>query len=154
MELGFEDAGDCGGAALPLLCLRLESFATSRGKAVVLGAAIVFGGAPIRLHVTGAFHAAESREERTGVYSKDAAADLLDAESNTVAVHGLERECFENQHFERALDEFAIGVGFGHFGSPLDNLEYPAYEASVDCQEESDRDARQVDCGSGNLSGM
>src|SRR4051812_43258846 len=113
-SLGFENAGDCGGAALPLLGFSRECFAAFGCEAVVLGAAIVFSGAPFGFDVTGAFHAAECREERAGIDAEDAAADLLDTKSHSVAVHGLEGESFQDQHLERALDQVAVCVGFRH----------------------------------------
>jgi len=129
---GFEDAGDGGELASPLLGLFLESFAAAVGEEVVLGAAIVFAGSPLRLDAGGALEAGEGGEEGAGVDAEDAVADLLDAQGDTVAVHGLEGEGFEDEHFEGSLDEVAGLVGHGAF--PLDGLE--VQEVPLDCQEE------------------
>jgi len=90
-----------------LLGFFLEGLSAAVGEEVILGAAIVFGGAPLGLDAAGALEASEGGEERAGVDAEDAVADLLDAEGDAVAVHGLEREGFEDEHFEGSLDEVA-----------------------------------------------
>lgn len=112
--LRFKNARDCGGAAFPLLGFGCECFATPGREAIVLGASIVLCGAPLGLHVAGAFHAAKRREQGTCVHAEDAAADLLYAKSDTVAVHGLEGQGLQDQHFQRALNEVAVCVWFDH----------------------------------------
>ena len=101
---GFENAGDGGELAAPLLGLFFEGFSAAVGEEVVLGAAIVFGGTPLGLDAAGALEASEGGEEGAGVDAEDAVAGLLDAEGDAVAVHGLKGEGFEDQHFEGSLD--------------------------------------------------
>jgi hypothetical protein len=45
----------------------------------------------------------ESREERPGTYLKHPSADLLDAQPDSVSVHRLQRQRFQDQHVPRAL---------------------------------------------------
>jgi hypothetical protein len=110
---GFEDAGDGGELAAPLLGLFLEGLAAAFGEEVVLGAAIVFAGSPLGLDAGGALEAGEGGEEGAGVYAEDAVAGLLDAQGDAVAVHGLEGEGLEDEHLECSLDEVAGFVGHG-----------------------------------------
>jgi hypothetical protein len=50
--------------------------------------------------------------------------NLADALRNSVAMHGLERDDFENQHVERTLQQ--VGFFYRHF-SLLDNRHTRAY---------------------------
>jgi hypothetical protein len=114
---GFEDAGDGGELAAPLVGFFFEGLAAAVGEEVVLGAAIVLGGTPLGLDAGGAFEAGEGGEERAGVDAEDAVADLLDPQGDAIAVHGLEGEGFEDQHFECSLNEIAGFVGHGRLSS-------------------------------------
>src|SRR5580700_2267073 len=108
---GFENAVDGGGLAAPLLAFFAEGFAAAFGEHVIAGAAIVFRGAPLAFDAAGALHAAERGQKRAGIDAENAAADLLDAESDAVAVHGLEVEGLEDQHFQGPLNKVAGGIG-------------------------------------------
>lgn len=114
LRSGFEDAVDGGGLAAPLLAFFAKSFAAGGGELVVAGAAVVFSGAPLGGDAASALHAAEGGKEGAGIDAEGAVADLLDAQGDAVAMHGLEGEGFEDEHFEGALDE--VTGFFGHAG--------------------------------------
>ena len=82
--------------------------------------------------------ALKRNEQRAGVDAENALAHLLDANGDAIAVHGLEREGFENQHVESALDEIGGIVGrlIRHRGLPPYGQE-EEYTSPSDCQEES-----------------
>src|SRR5580700_7741433 len=103
----FENARYGSGLALPFLGFRGQSFAAGRGQLVILCAAIVFRGAPLGLYAARALHPAERRKQRSGIDAKDAIADLLNAQRNAPAVHGLENQSLQDQHLKRSLHQVA-----------------------------------------------
>src|SRR5207248_8421904 len=71
---------------------------------------------------------------RACVDAEDAVAHLFEADSNAVAMHGLERQRFQNEHVQSALDEITWLVCHGSV--PPEGQE-EAYASPPDCQEES-----------------
>src|SRR6185437_6306019 len=108
--------------------------AAAAGEGVVLRAAVVLGGAPFAFDEAIAIEAAKGREQRAGVHAEDAAADLLDAEGDAVAMERLEGERLEDQHVECALDE--IGCRIGHCVCSSGWSRGAGYAGALDCQEE------------------
>src|SRR5579862_1301037 len=104
---GFEDAGDGGDLAMPLLRFGLQSFASFRSQQIVPGTAVVLCGSPLGFDVSGTFHAAERREQGTGIHAENAAADLLDAQGYSIAVHRLKSQGLEDEHLKGALHKLA-----------------------------------------------
>src|SRR5580700_942655 len=84
----LQDQCNGGGHLLPVRHFPFELLAASFREGVEPGEAI------------------ERGVERTLLDLQDVARGLLDALGNAPAVHGLERECFENQKSEGALQDF------------------------------------------------
>ena len=63
----------------------------------------------------------ETQQIRNPRSRENAAARLLDAHSDPVAVHRLKCEGFQNEHVQRALDQ--IGAILGHPFAPLEAQE-------------------------------
>ena len=102
----LQDQCDGGRHLLPVRHLPFELLAAGFGQGVELGAAILFRGAPLCADPFLAFQAIERRVERTLLDLQDVARDLLDALGDAPAVHGFERQSFQDQKIERALQDF------------------------------------------------
>ena len=94
------------GHLLPVRQFFFELLAAGFREGVKLGAAIIFGGAPFRADPFLAFQAIERGIERALLDLQDVARDLLDALGDAPAVHRFERESFQDQQIERALQNF------------------------------------------------
>ncbi len=89
------------------------------GEAIVAGAAAVFRFAPCAGDPALLLQAVQGGKERAGLDAEDAAGGLLDPAGDAEAVHGFEREGFQDQQGEGALQQ--VGLGRGHGGSPIDS---------------------------------
>src|SRR5580693_8151901 len=105
---GFENAVDGRDLTAPLPALLLESFSAPLGQGVIFGTAIVFSSAPLGFDPSHAHHAAQRGQKRSGIDAKDAIADLLDPQSDAVAVHRLQGERLLNEHFQCSLDHVPV----------------------------------------------
>jgi hypothetical protein len=114
---GFENSADGGELTGPFASFVFQGFFASVGEDVVFGAAIVFGGAPFAVDPAGALEAEERGAEGAGVDLEDAFTDLIDADGDAVAVHGFERESFEDEHVESSLDDGGGFIGHGERSS-------------------------------------
>jgi len=80
------------------------------GESIEARAAVVLRGAPRRFEPTSFDEAMERGIERSLVDFQDAAGDLLDPLADPPAVHGLERDGFEDQEIEGPLEDVGIGL--------------------------------------------
>jgi len=103
---GFENLGYGDRQGFPGVLLGRELPMPAFGQFVVLGAAIVVGGAPVRLDPSAALEAVEGRIERSLLDAEDLFGDLLDALGDGPAVLRAERERAEDEEVERALRKF------------------------------------------------
>src|SRR5437867_605323 len=85
--LCLEKSRDRGSASPPVARVRLELGGALPGQRVVLAAPAVFGGPPFRIEEPAALEALKREHERPRVDAEHALADLLDALSDTKAVH-------------------------------------------------------------------
>jgi hypothetical protein len=96
---------DRGCEPLPQCGFLLELFLPGPGEGVVLGATVLLGHAPLRLDPRLILEALQRRVERALLNQQNVVRQLADAARDRPAVQRLERERFENQEVERALDE-------------------------------------------------
>src|SRR5207248_726245 len=122
LSLRFQDKSHGGGEALPLLDFVAKRLASLFGKAVVTRAAIVLGGLPVALDPAAMLESLEGWVERALIDLEAALGDLLDAESDSPPVHGLQGERFQDEE----VDAPSEGVRFlrvfrcGHRASSLE----------------------------------
>ena len=86
-------------------CLALELFAPERLQNVILSAPIVRSVPPFALEPAGPFQPAECRKQRSRIHLEDAFTDLLDTHADTISMHRLQLQCFQDQHVQRALNQ-------------------------------------------------
>ena len=82
----------------------------SRGQLVVLRPAVVLGRLPLAGDQPVALQTPQGGEQRSGVHLKHAFADLLEAYTDAVPVHRLERERLQDEHVQGALHQVALFV--------------------------------------------
>jgi len=84
-----------------------QLFPARLGEDVVLGAPVIRGGAPVGFDEALPLQAAEGGKQRAGVDLENAAADLLDAQADAIAVQWLQRQGLQDEHVERALNQLS-----------------------------------------------
>src|SRR4030095_2249144 len=90
---------------------------------VVLGAAIVVGGAPARFDPAAPLEPVQGRVERSLSNVQRGAGDLMQPLGNRPPMLGPERHGLEDQQVERALRQ--IDAVIGHDGSPRASTKKP-----------------------------
>jgi len=100
-----EDGADDAGHAVPLVGFGGEASAALSGEGVVPGAAVVLALAPLTAEVAFVFEPVEGGIERALLDDELLARDLLNAEEDAVAVELAERDGFEDEKVEGALEE-------------------------------------------------
>src|SRR5687768_12460791 len=115
--LGSEDETDRADEAVPGGELLSQRPPSGGGEPVVLGAAAVLGGAPLRVDPAALLEPDEGGVDGTLAYLERVLRELLDAVSETPSVHRRERERLENEQVEGALQDLFIAGGFGQAAS-------------------------------------
>src|SRR6266566_178200 len=105
LRLRFEDSRNGSRLSCPFARFALELFSAEYRQRVVLRAPVVLRRPPFALEPARPFEPAECRKERPWVHLKHAFADLPDAKSNAVAVHGFQPQRFQDEHVQRALHQ-------------------------------------------------
>src|SRR5437660_10612646 len=105
LRLHFENSRDGRSLPRPFAGLALELFPTLRRQQVIFRPPVIFCVSPFAHEPSSPLQPAECREKRSWIHLEDAFADLLDAHGNSVAVHGFELQCFQDQQLQRALDQ-------------------------------------------------
>src|SRR5262245_39759013 len=100
-----ENAGDQRGHAVPLLCLGMELTPTGCGQPIELCFALIFGFAPLTRDQSLMFQPVQGWVQRSLLDLQRVAGDLLDTKQNPVAMQWAQRDSFENQHVESALQQ-------------------------------------------------
>src|ERR1700687_1776246 len=113
----FENLCHGGSQLAPRAFFRCELFAPSRSQLVVLGAAVVLGGAPVGLDPAASLKAMQGRIERALLNLHDVTRNLLQALGNGPAVARAESESFQNEEIESALRK--LDAFRGHVDLPL-----------------------------------
>src|SRR5882762_6639289 len=88
---------------LPVRSLQLQLFPAASGKPVILGLPVIVRIAPLCVDPASLLQPVQCRIQRALLYLQHVLGDLLDAQRNAPAVHGLERQGFQNEQVERAL---------------------------------------------------
>src|SRR4030095_9162453 len=84
---------------------------SGRSQRIVLGAAVVFGGAPLRPDPAHLLEFQQSGIDRALIEFKQIATHLCDSTGNSVAVQRSERrERFENEKSQRPGKDFMLAV--------------------------------------------
>src|SRR6185437_2099638 len=104
----LQDGFDGGDIATPAGGLRTKGSPARGGEAVVLGLAVVLGGAPLTVDPALDFEALQGGVERALVHVQDAGRKLLDPLADAPAMHGLEREGLEDQKLEGAAEDVVL----------------------------------------------
>src|SRR5207249_127712 len=94
--------------AIPLLSLGVELTAASRGQPIELGFTIVIGFAPLTGNQTLVFQPVERWIQRSLLDLQLLTGDLLCAKQNPVAMQRAERDGFEDQHVQSALQQIDL----------------------------------------------
>src|SRR6266446_788596 len=102
---GAQNLGDGGGELAPGAFFAFELFAACGGEVVILGAAIVFGGAPAGFDPAATFEAMQRGIEGALLNLQNVLGGLLDALGDGPAVLRLESKGFEDEEIEGALGE-------------------------------------------------
>jgi hypothetical protein len=110
LRSGIEDAGDDVGHAIPFIGFGKEAALARGGEPVIFGFSIVFRFTPFAGDPTLVFEAVERRVEGTLLDFETVFGNLLDAKKNTVAMKRAERNGFEDEHIEGALQKFELFV--------------------------------------------
>src|SRR6202789_572198 len=117
----FQRLGDRERNAIPAPGFEFELFTSGLGKAIKLGAAVIFGIAPEGRDPALFLHAVQRGEERAGLNDEGTAGDLLNPAGNSEAMHFAGDQGFQNQHVEGALQQ-SSGFGIQVMSSPIENL--------------------------------
>jgi len=107
----FDHEVDGGGQAIPIGRFLFELRTAGGGQRVELGLSSGFGLRPFGFDPGFLLEAVQSRVERALLNLKDFLRDLLDAFGDGPAMFGFERNGFEDEKVESALDEI---VRFAH----------------------------------------
>jgi hypothetical protein len=107
--LRAHDATDGQARALPGRAFRLELLPAGRRQPVVPRAASGVGGAPLRGDPSAPEQALQGGVEGARLHVEDVARQLRDALADAPAMHGPQIERLQDQHVERALQEY-LGV--------------------------------------------
>lgn len=109
--------------------LFLELAPPRLGEAIVFGAPAILRLTPVGTQPSRLFHAVQRRKQRPRLHLERAAGNLPDTARNSQAMHRLERENFQDQNVERALQK-ARGRGGG---SSRTDILYEEYAAAKLC---------------------
>jgi hypothetical protein len=101
-------------------------------QGVILCSSAILRGFPFALDQPGALQPLKGHEQGTRIDAENSLAHLFEPDGNAVPVHGFERQRFENEHVQSALDDIARLVR--HKRLPPDQEE--EYAPPTDCQEE------------------
>src|SRR3989440_538188 len=107
LRLRLENPRDGRCLSRPFAGLALELFAPERLQNVILSAPIVRSVPPFALEPAGPFQPAECRKQRSRIHLEDAFTDLLDTHGDTISMHRLQLQCFQDQRVQRALNRVA-----------------------------------------------
>src|ERR1043166_7668159 len=115
--LGREDEPDRADESVPGRELLSQRASSGGGEPVVLRAPAVLGDAPLRIDPAPLLEPDERRVDGALPYLQRVLGELLDAVGESPSVHRRERERFEDDQVERALQNLFIGGGLGHGAS-------------------------------------
>src|SRR5215510_823153 len=101
---------------LPLRTLSGELFAAGARDGVVARLAVVLGGVPLGRNPSARDEAVQRRVERALVHTQQPVGAALDQLGDAPTVHGAQLENLEDEHLERAFNDFDAAV-LGH-GAP------------------------------------
>jgi len=130
----LQDSGDCRHLPSPFSCFAIEPRSSLVCQDVVLCAPIVFRGFPFTFDEPGSLQPLKGDKQRTCIEAENALAHLFEPDGDPIPVRGFERQRFQNEHVQSALDE--ITRLFRHKPVPLEPQE-EEYAPPTECQEES-----------------
>src|SRR5437660_1104970 len=132
----LQDSGDRRHLPSPFSRFAVEPLSSLLGQGVVLCAPAVLGRFPFALDQSIPLQPLKSDKQRTCIESENALAHLFEPHGDPISVHGFERQRFQNEHVQRALDEITGLVP--HRRLPPEN-QVEEYTSPTDCQEEKPR---------------
>src|SRR5215471_14159940 len=113
-----QHAGDRRGQAIPVRALLVELRATETRERIEARVAAGVGRRPRRAKPAALLETMQRRVERSLLYLHDVAGHLLQPPRDGVAVDRTERDDFQDQHVERALQDVGFR-GVGHHTKTL-----------------------------------
>ena len=131
---GLQDSGDRRHLPSPFSCFAAEPLSPLVGEDVILCAPAILGGFPFASDQPRSLQPLKGDKQRTCIEAENALAHLFEPDGDPISVHGFERQRFQNEHVQSALDE--ITRLFRHKPVPLEPQE-EEYAPPTECQEES-----------------
>src|SRR5437667_6163725 len=132
----LQDSGDRRHLPSPFSCFAVEPLSPLLCQGVILCAPAVLGGFPFASDQPISLQPLKGHKQRTCIESENAFAHLFEPHSDPISVHGFERQRFQNEHVQSALDEITGLVP--HRRLPPEN-QVEGYTSPTDCQEEKAR---------------
>ena len=105
---------------------------------IILCAPAILGGLPFTLDQSISLQPLKGDEQRTCIEAENALAHLFEPDGDPISVHGLERQRFQNEHVQSALNEITRLVPHRRIPPEVQEEEYTS---PTDCQEEEKRDS-------------
>src|SRR5437016_3533047 len=140
----LQDSGDRRHLPPPFSCFAVEPLSSLLGQGVVLCAPAVLGGFPFASDQSISLQPLKGHKQRTCIETENALAHLFEPHSDPISVHGFERQRFQNEHVQSALDEITGLVP--HKRLPPEN-QVEGYTSPSDCQEEKARQGSRTRLG-------
>ena len=134
---GLQDSGDRRNLPSPFSCFAVEPLSSLLGQGVVLCAPAVLGGFPFASDQSISLQPLKGHKQRTCIETENALAHLFEPHGDPISVHGFERQRFQNEHVQGALNEITRLVR--HRRIPPEDQE-EAYNSPTDCQEGSQKE--------------
>src|SRR6266850_6034905 len=130
----LQDSGDRRHLPSPFSCFAVEPLSSLVCQNVILCAPAILGGFPFASDQPRSLQPLKGDKQRTCIEAESALVHLFEPHGDPISVHGFERQRFQNEHVQRALDEITRLVR--HRLIPLEDQE-EQYTSPFDCQEEN-----------------
>src|SRR5437667_4938186 len=129
----LQDSGDRRHLPSPFSRFAVEPLSSLLGQGVILCTPAVLGRFPFAFDQSIPLQPLKGHKQRTCIETENALAHLFEPHGDPVSVHGFERQRFQNEHVQGALDEITGLVPHGRL--PPEN-QVEGYTSPTDCQEE------------------
>src|SRR6266404_5442548 len=103
----LQDSGDRRHLPSPFPCFAVEPLSPLVCQDVILCAPAILGGFPFASDQSISLQPLKGNKERTCIQAENAFAHLFEPDGDPISVHGFERQRFQNEHVQSALNEIA-----------------------------------------------
>src|SRR5258705_2265294 len=128
---GLQDSGDRRYLPSPFPRFAIEPLSSLFCYGVILCAPAILGGFPFASDQPRSLQPLKGDEQRTCIEAENAFAHLFEPDCDPISVHGFERQRFQNEHVQSALNEITRLVR--HWRIPPEDQEED-YTSHPDCQ--------------------